>query len=92
MSHLSEWSEVISRQGSIEREKQYALEAAMEAGMPKAIAKLPEHSNEDLMHLYDQFSGSAYWPRETQLRQQFRDAVKVEILSRMTPRSGEPRV
>jgi len=83
MSQLSEWSDIIKRQGEERQAREDAECDEMERRMPDEIAKLPNRPKEELVELMLQFYGGRVNPRETALRQQFHDACKAESLRRI---------
>lgn len=83
MSELSDWSDLIRRQGEESRAREEKRLDAMEAALPRALEDLSQQSNKNLVELMLQHHGSAYWPRETALRLRFHDACKEELLRRL---------
>ncbi len=53
------------------------------ADMPAQIAALPAKSDEELLDLFQNFLGGRADPRETEMRAEFCEHVKTEILKRM---------
>lgn len=83
MSSLDGWVDVIAKQGEASRNEQKEREERMTAALPGAIAKLPEHSNSYLLSLFEQFTGGVFWPKENEIRGQYLEAIRSEILTRL---------
>lgn len=83
MSELSEWSDIIKRQGE-EREAKWKADAAtFKAQLPEQIKLLGGMEPEELLTRFLQFSYGDMNHYMLEDKAKYHDAIKAEILQRM---------
>lgn len=84
MTRLSDWHEVIQKQGDRHREEQEALVEKMETLLPDAISALSAMSDTDLIDYYtNAASNGDFNPKIRALWHKLGDEAKAELLRRL---------
>lgn len=83
VASVSDWSDTIARIGEESRRKQDERVAKLQAELPVRKRELKFKTNDELVELLMESRGS-HDPRETEIWAVFREAVKKEVLRRLS--------
>lgn len=84
MTSFNEFSAALQRLGEEQEKRQLAHLAVLEAGLPGAIAVLNIMPASELLDRLVEFSAGRNDPREMVLRDEYAQAIRTELLRRMS--------
>lgn len=84
MSYLSDWHDLLQKQAQKKLQDDAARAENMRKELPIEIARLPSLSDEDLLDRYSLGNPYIWEPVVAKIYQEYLDAIKSEILVRMS--------